>query len=226
MGKMRETAPKFAVGRIINTGLECQMEMPAKPESAEGAEPRATVARLAELGGHFEMRSAMLLLLLVLGASAQSAGGLRWTAPSGWTSEGPTPMRAATYKIPPAPGDADTAECSVYFFGAGQGGDVQANIDRWAEQFKASGGKPSTPRVAKKTIQGLSVTTVDVSGEYTGMAAEPMAGVAPPKPGYRMLGAIIENSGASVFLRFTGQQKTIAANQTKFEQLLKSFEKE
>jgi hypothetical protein len=53
-----------------------------------------------------------------------------------------------------------------------------------------------------------------------------MAGISPAKPGYRMLGAIIENPAGSVFLKFTGQQKTIAANQTKFEQLLKSFEKE
>jgi hypothetical protein len=114
----------------------------------------------------------------------------------------------------------------VVYVLAGQGGDVQANIDSWAGQFKASGDKPSTPRVAKTKIQGLSATTVDVSGEYTGMAAEPMAGLSPPKPGYRMLGAIIENPGGSVLLRFTGQQKTIAANQTKFEQLLKSFEKD
>jgi hypothetical protein len=171
------------------------------------------------------MRSATLLLVLVLGASAQSAGGLRWTAPSGWTSQGPTPVRAATYKISPAPGDADTAECVVYFFGAGQGGGVQANIDRWVEQFKAPGGKPAAPRVAKRAIQGLSATTVDISGEYTGMEG-PMAGMAPAKPGYRMLGAIIENSGGAVFVRFTGQQKTIAENQTKFEELLKSIEKD
>jgi hypothetical protein len=114
----------------------------------------------------------------------------------------------------------------VYVLGAGQGGGVQANIDRWVEQFKAPGGKPATPRVAKRTIQGLSATTLDVSGEYSGLSAGPMAGLAPPQPGYRMLGAIIENSGGSVFVRFTGQQKTIAENQTKFEQMLKSFEKE
>ena len=177
------------------------------------------------MGDIYKMRSATLILLLALGASAQSAGGLRWTAPSGWTSQGPTPARAATYKITPAPGDADTAECVVYVLG-GEGGDAQANIDSWAGQFKAPGDKPATPRIAKKTIHGLSVTTLDVSGEYSGLSAGPMAGLAPPQPGYRMLAAIIGNPGGNVFLRLTGQQKTVAANQVRFEQLLKSIEKE
>jgi hypothetical protein len=46
------------------------------------------------------------------------------------------------------------------------------------------------------------------------------------KPGYRLLGAIIENPGGNVFLKFTGPAKTIAANQRNFEQLLESFQKQ
>jgi len=41
-------------------------------------------------------------------------------------------MRAATYTIVPAAGDTASAECVVYFFGAGQGGSVEANLDRWS----------------------------------------------------------------------------------------------
>jgi hypothetical protein len=126
-------------------------------------------------------------------------------------------MRAATYAV-------DDAECVVYFFGQGQGGGVQANIDRWAGQFKQPDGKPAVPKTAKRTIHGLSVTTVEVAGTYAGMAG-PMGGAAPNKPGYRMLGAIIENPGGNIFLKFSGPAKTIAANQAKFEQLLNSFKK-
>ena len=53
------------------------------------------------------------------------------------------------------------------------------------------------------------------------MAASPSS-----KPGYRMLGAIIENSGGNLFVKFTGPEKTIAANRGKFEQLLDSFNKD
>ncbi len=76
---------------------------------------------------------------------AESAAGLRWTAPAGWKTESAQPMRAATYTVDPAPGDKARAECGVYFFGAGQGGTVDANLERWKGQFqsprrKAGGG--------------------------------------------------------------------------------------
>ncbi len=46
------------------------------------------------------------------------------------------------------------------------------------------------------------------------------------KSDYRLLGAIVENTGGNVFLKFTGPASTIAANQTKFDQLLESFAKD
>jgi len=133
-------------------------------------------------------------------------------------------MRAATYPVTPAQGDPDTAECVVYFFGLGQGGSVQANIDRWEGQFKAPGGKPAAAKVNKIIIHGLAVTTIDVAGEYSGMAG-PTATAPVAVSGYRLLGAIVESPGGNVFIKFTGAAKTMAANQPKFQQLLESFEK-
>jgi hypothetical protein len=49
----------------------------------------------------------------------------------GWKNRGTTSMRAATYPVAPLQGDRDGAECVVYFFGLGQGGSIQANIERW-----------------------------------------------------------------------------------------------
>ena len=59
-----------------------------------------------------------LLLMMSSTLSAESAGGLNWTAPAGWKSEGTQPLRVATYPVPPTAGDHDPAECAVYFFGA------------------------------------------------------------------------------------------------------------
>ena len=132
-------------------------------------------------------------------------------------------MRAATYTVAPVQGDPDGAECAVYFFGLGQGGSIQANIDRWEGQFKTPGGKPAPAKVTKITIHGLPVTTIDVSGEYSGMAGPAVAPVLAAD--YRLLGAIIEGPGGNVFIKFTGPAKTMAANQSKFQQLLDSFEK-
>ena len=68
------------------------------------------------------------------------------------------------------------------------------------------------------------MTTIDVSGAYSGMGG-PMAGASRAVPGYRLLGAIIEAPGGNVFIKLTGPAKTIAANQQKFELLLASFQR-
>jgi len=172
------------------------------------------------------MRKMMLLVSLCLcsiGVLAESAAGVRWTAPAGWTNEGARPMRAATYLIGPSSGDKAGAECAVYFFGAGQGGSVEANVDRWKGQFKGPGGKPATAKLAKRTVHGLTVTTIDASGEYSGMGG-PIAAASQGVADYRLMGAIVEGPGGNVFVKFTGPAKTIAANQQKFEQLVASFQ--
>jgi hypothetical protein len=171
---------------------------------------------------HESVRLLSLCLCSVV-VLAESAAGLRWTAPAGWTSEGPQPMRAATYRIAPASGDRASAECGVYFFGAGQGGSVEANLERWKDQFEGPDGKPATAQVAKRSVRGLTITTIDTSGAYSGMGG-PTAAAQRAVTGYRLLGAIVEAPGGNVFVKFTGPAGTIAANQQKFEQLLASFQ--
>lgn len=166
-----------------------------------------------------------LVLLFTICVLAESAGGLRWMRPEGWTTEAPRPMRAATYTVPPTAGDQPGAECVVYFFGENQGGSVEANIERWKGQFRGAAGKPPAAKVAKRTSRGIPITTIDVSGEYTGMGG-PMARERTAVPGYRLLGAVVEGPRGNVFVKFTGPAKTVAANQQKFEQLLASVQPE
>jgi hypothetical protein len=168
----------------------------------------------------FSLFFCVLILL-----NAESAGGVKWHPPTGWITEAAThPMRAATYTIPATGGDKDTAECAVYFFGEGQGGTIDANLERWKSQFHAPGGKPADAKTGKQTIHGLAVTTIDVSGEYSGMGG-PMSTDKTVKAAYRMLGAIVEGPGGNVFFKFTGPTKTIGANQPKFNLLLGSVSK-
>jgi hypothetical protein len=159
------------------------------------------------------LRTSSLLFCALLLLNADTVAGLNWTMPAGWKAEGAKPMRAATYTV----GDA---ECAVYFFGEGQGGGIDANIQRWKGQFQS----PTDSKSGKKTVHGMAVTTVDVSGAYTGMGG-PMAGGGTAKPGYRMLAAIVEGPGGNVFFKFTGPAKTIAANQAKFDMLIGSVTK-
>jgi hypothetical protein len=154
---------------------------------------------------------------------AESAAGLHWTAPAGWKTGPPQMMRAATYAVAAASGDTAAAECVVYFFGAGQGGSVNANIERWKGQF-TNAGKPAAAVLAKRTTHGIPMTTIDVAGEYSGLGG-PLA-ASKPVPGYRLLGAIVEGPGGNIFVKFTGPARTIAANKAKYDTLLASFAKD
>lgn len=166
-------------------------------------------------------RTAIFLLAAAL--FADSGAGLRWTLPAHWKSEAQRPMRLATYSIPHAVADTENGECGVYYFGPGQGGSVQANLDRWIGQFSQAGGKSSksAAKVDSRFVHGLKITTVDVSGAYTG--GGPMGQPGKPAPGYRLLGAIVEGPQGSVFFKLTGPAKTVAQNQSAFSQMLDSL---
>jgi hypothetical protein len=170
-------------------------------------------------------KSLFVLSILVASASlfAESAAGIRWTAPANWKTEGPRPMRAATYSIANAAGDQGIAECVVNYFGPGQGGGVEANVERWRGQVLGADGKPAQAKIDKRTVRGVPITMVDSSGTYTGMGG-PMSGGSKPVAGYRLIGAIAEGPGGSVFFKLTGPAKTIAAEQKNFEQLLASIQ--
>jgi hypothetical protein len=163
-----------------------------------------------------------LLALVVIGmmAWADSAAGISWTAPGSWKSEGSRPMRAATYNVPAAGGDSEPGECGVFYFGQGQGGSVQANLDRWIGQFQ----QPSGKKIDHRAIHGLNVTTVEVAGAYSGMGG-PMASTHSSKPGYKLLGAIVEAPQGAVFFKFTGPAKTVNANQVNFQKMIDSVKK-
>lgn len=134
------------------------------------------------------------------------------------------PMRVETYSVPPAPGLHEKAECAVYFFGANQGGSVEANIERWRGQFRATDGGLPHANIQKWKVHGLIATTIDVSGDYSGMGG-PMAAQKTVQHGFRLLGAIVEGPEGNVFIKFAGPAKTVAVNQQKFDDLLNSFEK-
>lgn len=138
--------------------------------------------------------------------------------PPAWKAEAQRPMRLATYTV------ASGGECGVYYFGSGKGGSVDANLDRWIGQFLQADGKPSkgAAKIAKRTVQGLSITTVDVSGAYTGMGG-PTQASAPAMPGYRMLGAIVEGPEGAIFFKFVGPGQTVAANQASFDKMIASL---
>lgn len=167
----------------------------------------------------------MVVSLALVGiARAEQAGGLTWTAPPEWKSQGERPMRAATYSISAAKGDAEPAELAVFYFGQGSGGGVDANVKRWIEQFQKADGTSAAKdaKVKKEKIAGLPATAVEVKGTYLGGS---MMGPSTPKPGYRLLGAIVEGPGGNVFFKLTGPEKTVTAAEKPFRKMLEGLKK-
>src|SRR5687768_15164969 len=163
-------------------------------------------------------------LLAALLFSVASVATLTFSAPAGWKAAGPSSsMRVAQFVLPRAAGDAADADLVVYYFG-GSGGTVNANIERWLGQMQQPGGKPSSA-VAKRearSINGLKVTLVDVSGTYV---AEMTPGSAERhnSPNFRLRAAVIETPSGPYFIKLTGPARTVAAAEKAFERFLGSM---
>jgi hypothetical protein len=158
--------------------------------------------------------------------SQNAAGELRYKVPEGWTAEKPTSdMRVAQYKLPKAAGDSEDALLVLYYFGQGQGGSPQANIDRWINQIKQPDGQPSKERAktAAQTVNGLQVNTVDVSGNYSG-GMSPDSAPANEQSIYRLRAAVIDTPKGSYFVKLTGPEKTIGHWDQAYTDYLNSFE--
>lgn len=152
--------------------------------------------------------------------SAEPAvAGVKWTVPSNWTAGPSKQMRVATYVIPAASGDPEGGELGVFYFGSGQGGDVQMNIDRWVNQFENA--KPSQ---SSKEVNGMKVDIVKIAGAYLAPSG-PMMQSSGKNENYRLLGAIVGAPEGSVFFKLTGPAKTIAAAEGDFNSLIASLKK-
>jgi hypothetical protein len=140
-----------------------------------------------------------------------SSPALKYDTPDGWTSKPPSSrMRLAEFVLPKADGDAEDATFVVTFFG-GQGGSVQANLDRWLTQMEQPDGKASKD-VAKTSVlktHNLTVTIMDLPGTFVAEKA-PGSAERYNKPGFHLRAAVIEGKGGPFFVRLVGPAKTIA----------------
>lgn len=160
-------------------------------------------------------------------AGTQTAGAeLKSKVPDGWVTEQPSSkMRQAQYKLPKVEGDSEDAELVLYFFGSGQGGTVQANIDRWVDQMQQADGSASKDKakIETLTIHGLKVTTVDVSGTYTAQMS-PGSDTHANNSNYRLRAAVIETPKGNYFAKLLGPEKTVGRWDQAFGDYVKSFE--
>ncbi len=147
-------------------------------------------------------------------AAATAESSLAWKTPALWQSVPNTSsMRLATLRIPHADGDAEDAEVSI----TQAGGSIDANAQRWIEQFDAEGQKTAKRSVRK--VGGLEITIVEVEGTYSGgMGRERRE-----ETGWALVGAIIATPGMPHFIKLTGPAKTVKAARQDFDAMIGSL---
>lgn len=158
-------------------------------------------------------------------AATGEVAGLVWAIPTTWEPTGDRPMRVATYRTPDATGDSEGGEVAVFHFGPTQGGTIEANVERWFAQFDPEDGQPIREVAEREELEiaGLAVTQVKTRGTYNA-AAGPMAPRADIRPGYALIGAIVEGPEGAVFFKFTGPEATVEKEADAFQALLESLQ--
>ncbi len=113
------------------------------------------------------------------------------------------------------PGHAGSppAEVTFFHFGAGQGGSVQANVDRWFKQF-------SDGYTDVKSEQAGSTTITFVKAEGTFASGMP-GGPTTPMKNYAMRGAILESSSGDVYVKMTGPKEVVKGAALALEKMVR-----
>ena len=128
-------------------------------------------------------------------------------------------MRKAQFNVT---GNGGGAEVVFFNFGPGQGGGVQANIDRWLGQFAEAKDKLNS-KTEKKAVNGINITYVSAEGTYL---SGPPFGKKTPIKNQALLGAIVENAaGGDIFIKMTGPKSTVTDATKAFKSMTESAKK-
>lgn len=149
---------------------------------------------------------------------AVDVAGIQFTVPESWKSLKPSSaMRKSQIQVQPIEGDKAPAELVLFVFPGGAGS-VQANVERWRNQFTDANG--AHPEVESKTVKGqnVEVTRVEAAGSYK----DPFAADGPHE-NYRLLGAIVTTEDTGYFFKMVGPDKTMKAATEAFDKMLSTI---
>ena len=148
---------------------------------------------------------------------------LHFDAPREWNRvETTSPLRVAEFSLPRTVGDTEDGELVVFYFG-GDGGSVEANLERWTNQMIQPDGRPPSDVATTTSFEagGLPVTVLDVPGIY-GAEVMPGSGMRYFKRGFRLKAAVVETPEGPFFFKLTGPGRTVVQWDASFTQLLES----
>lgn len=140
---------------------------------------------------------------------------LVWPEPSTWTKGPESPMRLVTFNV----GERQETECYVSVL-AGNGGGLQANINRWRNQM---GQPPSTSEEMNGLLQievlERPAPVLEIEGDFTDMSGE-------MQQGFMMLVVICALPDQTVFVKMTGPTTEVKAERQHFLAFCESLKME
>ena len=149
--------------------------------------------------------------------AASLGNPLSFTAPGDWIESPPSSsMRVAQYQLPGEDPGAE-AELVIYYFGTGQGGSREANLERWATQFSQPDGSDTLDGAAflERKVRGMPVHEVSMTGTYVAETS-PGSGERVDHPDWSMLAAILESDHGPYYVKLTGPAATVLARTGEF----------
>jgi hypothetical protein len=153
-------------------------------------------------------------------ADGPTAGGLTWHAAGPLVARTPkSSMRVAEYGLDGEPG----AELTVFYFGADQGGSIEANMTRWVGQFTQPDGSETKAKRDERMVKGIPVALVEAKGNFSGGMAMPGAPAPSGQSDAMLLGAIAKGPNGAVFFKFTGPRASLEKARPAFESLIESI---
>ncbi len=146
--------------------------------------------------------------------------GLVADKPATWIEHPPQgSMRLANFTVPGRDG-AEAAHIVVFYFGATQGGSIDANIDRWQMQFEPDADNDLVePSIDSFEADTMAVTLVEFAGSWKKMGATWYT------PDQLFMTAIVETPRGNLFIRFAGQTATVEANRPDFVRMIRGLRK-
>lgn len=211
--RVAANASKGAAGDVNAASLN-----PGMP--AHGGDASSTSGMTGSMPGGI---AAPPVTKVLTGGNKLQVAGIAFTVSDDWKNVPPaSKLRSAQYALPGPGGDA---ELTVFYFGPGQGGSVQNNINRWVGQFKSD--DPTTDSVPLDVGQlvqdTLQVTMVKVQGTYDPGTMPGMPDPGGPKPKYALFGIVVDGGPEGpLFVKTTGPKATLDAQNANLEAFAKS----
>ena len=149
-------------------------------------------------------------------SSKPNDGGPRlvWKTPEGWTEIPSAMMRDANFTF----GANGEGECYVSRL-TGDGGGLEANVNRWRKQMGLS---PATPEevagLPHRETLGRESVFVQLDGDYSSV------GAATAKKDQRLLGLIVIVEGGGLFVKMIGPKALVEQNSAQFDSFCESLD--